>query len=134
MSDKKPFKFQGYFLLLDLFKDSQENSPYPQSQQAGASLMRIFVKFCSFQVLSFQLLDLVICSYQLFVGKVMETKLETYLIKIAVCSSFYAIKNSQANKQNSLNSEIKNSGTKIQLCVLLSLSFKTISIYDERMK
>ena len=39
MSDKKPFKFQGYFLLLDLFKDSQENSPYPQSWQAGASLL-----------------------------------------------------------------------------------------------
>ena len=44
MSDKKSFKFQGYFLLLDLFKDSQVNSLHPQSKQAGdSSLARKYI-------------------------------------------------------------------------------------------
>lgn len=36
---EKSFKFQGYFLLLDLFKDLQVNYPHLQSQQDSDSLL-----------------------------------------------------------------------------------------------
>ena len=36
---EKSFKFHGYFLLLDLFKDLKVNYAHPQSQQDGDSLL-----------------------------------------------------------------------------------------------
>ena len=72
---RKTFKFQGYFLPLNFFKDLQFNSPHPQNWQNSDSL------FVNQYADDENLIQITPFPIKLFGGKTKEALLTMYLVK-----------------------------------------------------